>query len=215
MPHYAIIGTTGLIGNHILQELLQQSDATITILLRKPLNMNNPRVHEVLIDFSDEQGIIDALASCEAVFVSVGTTQKKVKGDLVAYRKVDHDIPVAAAKACVVNSIPRILLVSSAGANSRSSNFYLRIKGEVEDAITAMPISYVGIFQPSLLLGTRKEFRLGEKISQWIMPQVGFLLPARYRPISASSVAKAMVRAATTSEKGVKRYTYSEIKQNR
>jgi len=158
MPHYAIIGTTGLIGNHILQELLQQSDATITILLRKPLNMNNPRIHEVLIDFSNEQAMTDALAGCEAVFVSVGTTQKKVKGDLSAYRKVDHDIPIAAAKACVANSISRFLVVSSVGANSQSKNFYLRIKGEVEEAIAGMPISYIGIFQPSLLLSLGRKF---------------------------------------------------------
>lgn len=212
MSHYALIGATGLIGSHILDELLQQSNSSVTVVVRKSMNWQDPRIKEKLIDFSDEQAMIDALAGCDAVFVAVGTTQKKVKGDLLAYRKVDYDIPIAAAKACVVNSIPRILIVSSAGANSRSKSFYLRIKGEVEDGITAMSIPYVGIFQPSLLLGTRKEFRLAEKITQWILPSIGFLLPAPYRPISASIVAKAMVRAADGTESGMHRYTYADMK---
>lgn len=211
MPHYAIIGASGLIGSHILDELLLHTDSTITILVRKPLNLNNPRVQEVLIDFLDEAALKKALAGCEAVFVSIGTTQKKVKGDLAAYRKVDYDIPVAVAKACVANSIDRLLLVSSVGANSRSSNFYLRIKGEVEETISAMPIPFIGIFQPSLLMGSRTEFRLGERISQLIMPRIGFLLPARYRPIDASTVAKAMVRIASNSETGRRRYTYANM----
>jgi len=215
MPHYALIGATGLIGSHVLSELLLQPDATVTLLLRKPLHLNNPRVQEIVVDFTNEQGLTEALAGFEAVFVSVGTTQKKVKGDLSAYRKIDHGIPVAVANACVANAIPKLLVVSSVGANSRSNNFYLRIKGEVEDAIANLPIPYIGIFQPSLLLGDRTEFRFGEKISQLIMPWIGFLFPARYKPISASTVARAMVQAATTSEKGVKRYTYSDMKQPR
>ena len=211
MPHYAIIGATGLIGSHILQELLQQSESTITVVVRKSLPCQDPRVKEVVIDFSDEQALIKALAGCETVFVAIGTTQKKVKGDVVAYRKVDHDIPIAVAKACVANSIPRILIVSSVGASSRSKNFYLRIKGEVEDTIAAMPIPHISFFQPSLLLGDRQEFRLGEKISQLIYPKIDFLLPARYRSISAATVAKAMIRASSESEKGLRRYTYRSM----
>ena len=211
MPHYAHIGATGLIGSHILQELLKQPDANITVVVRKPSTWTDPRINEIVINFSDEQALINALAGCETVFVAIGTTQKKVKGDMVAYRKVDHDIPIAVANACVANSIPRILIVSSVGASSRSKNFYLRIKGEVEDTIAAMPIPYIGFFQPSLLLGDRQEFRLGEKISQIIYPKIDFLLPARYRSISAATVAKAMIRASSESEKGLRRYTYRSM----
>lgn len=212
MPHYAIIGATGLIGSHILQELLQQSNSTITVVVRKPVPWQDARIKQILIDFSDEQALINALAGCETVFVAIGTTQKKVKGDMTAYRKVDHDIPIAVAKACVANSIPRLLIVSSVGANCRSKNFYLRIKGEVENTIAAMPIPYIHFFQPSLLLGDRQEFRLGEKISQIIYPKIDFLLPARYRSISASLVANAMIRASTEPEKGLRRYTYRDMK---
>ena len=178
---------------------------------RRALNYSNPRITEKIIDFADQDALCNALTGINTVFVTVGTTQQKVKGDMNAYRKVDYAIPVAAAEACVANGIASFLLVSSVGANSNSRNFYLRIKGEVEDAIAALPISCISIFQPSLLLGNRKEYRFGEKISQFIMPLLSFLMPSRYRPISAAAVAKAMVSAAQRKEIGTRRYLYSTI----
>ena len=211
MKNYAIIGASGLIGNHILNELLLQSDVHLTVIGRRSLNLNDHRIKEVVVDFSDASSLISAVKGMDAVFVSVGTTQKKVKGDDKAYRKVDHDVPIAVADACAANSIPKLLLVSSVGADSSSSNFYLRLKGEVEDHIEKLPISFVGIFQPSLLMGNRNEFRLGEKIAQMIMPLISFLLPMHYRPINAQSVAKSMIREAMKNSKGVCRYTYREM----
>ena len=211
MPKYAIVGASGLIGGHILHELLDQSDASITIIGRRRLALSDPRVTEIVIDFSEQEQLNHAMKGFDAVFVAVGTTQKQVKGDLSAYRKIDYDIPVSVAIACTNNGIPALLFVSSVGANSQSRNFYLRIKGAVEDAIAKMPIPYIGIFQPSLLLGERKEFRIGEKISQKIMPLLSPLLPKQYRPIAASTVAKAMVRESMRNLHGVIRYTYASM----
>jgi len=211
MSHYAIIGASGLIGGSLVDELLKTTDDKITIISRRPLGFSKPRIHEVVVDFTDQSSLTEALKGIDAVFIAIGTTQKKMKGDLVAYRKVDYDIPVAVAEACVINNVPKLLLVSSVGADSSSSNFYLRLKGEVEDAIAKMAIPYIGIFQPSLLLGDRKEFRLGEKISQLIMPLFSFVLPSKYKPIAASSVAKAMIREAIHNEAGVRKYTYKDL----
>lgn len=211
MQNYAIIGASGLIGGCIVDELLQTTDNKITLISRRPLGLSNSRIHELTIDFTNQSALTEALKEIDAVFIAIGTTQKKMKGDLVAYRKVDYDIPVAVAEACVTNNVPKLLLVSSVGADSTSSNFYLRLKGEVEDAIGKIPIPYVGIFQPSLLLGDRKEFRLGEKISQHIMPLFSFAIPSKYKPISAKSIAKAMIREAKHGKNGVIRYTYKEI----
>ena len=211
MQHYAIIGASGLIGGSLVDELLKTTDDKITIISRRPLGFSNPRIHEVVVDFTDQSSLTEALNGIDAVFIAIGTTQKKMKGDLVAYRKVDYDIPVAVAEACVINNVPKLLLVSSVGADSSSSNFYLRLKGEVEEAISKMSIPYIGIFQPSLLLGDRKEFRLGEKISQFIMPIFSFAIPSKYKPIAASYVAKAMIKAAKHDTKGVKKYTYIDI----
>lgn len=212
MKNYAIIGASGLIGGCLVGELLQSADNMITLISRRSLGLSNSRIHEVIVDFTNQSALNEALKGVDAVFIAIGTTQKKMKGDLSAYRKVDYDIPVAVAQACVINNVPKLLLVSSVGADSSSSNFYLRLKGEVEDAIGKMPIPYVGIFQPSLLLGNRNEFRLGERISQLIMPIFSFVIPSKYKPIAAKSIAKAMIREAIQDQKGVKRYTYTGIK---
>ena len=211
MKNYAIIGASGLIGSCIVDELLQTTDNKITLISRRALGLSNSRIHEVIVDFTNQSALNEALKGVDAVFIAIGTTQKKMKGDLSAYRKVDYDIPVAVAQACVINNVPKLLMVSSAGADSSSSNFYLRIKGEVEQAIEKMPIQYIGIFQPSLLMGNRNEFRLGERISQLIMPIFSFVIPSKYKPIAAKSIAKAMIREAIQDQKGVKRYTYTDI----
>ena len=211
MKNYAIIGASGLIGGCLVGELLQSADNKITLITRRSLGLSNSRIHEVIVDFTNQSALNEALKGIDAVFIAIGTTQKKMKGDLVAYRKVDYDIPVAVAQACVINNVPKLLMVSSVGADSSSSNFYLRIKGEVEQAIEKMPIQYIGIFQPSLLMGNRNEFRLGERISQLIMPIFSFVIPSKYKPIAAKSIAKAMIREAIQDQKGVKRYTYTDI----
>lgn len=118
---------------------------------------------------------------------------------------------MAIAQACATNKVPKLLLVSSVGADTNSSNFYLHLKGEVEEAVGKMAIPYIGIFQPSLLLGNRNEFRLGEKISQLIMPLFSFAIPSKYKPIAAKSLAQAMIREVGSNQNGVKRYTYTGI----
>jgi len=211
MRNYAIIGASGLIGGCLINEIIQHTNDRITLITRRPLKLSNSRITEIIVDFSNQSALNDALKGIDAVFIAIGTTQKKLKGDLVAYRKIDYDIPVAVAQACLVNQIPKLLLVSSVGANSSSKNFYLRLKGEVEQALENLPIQYIGIFQPSLLLGNRNEFRLGEKISQLIMPIFSFMLPSKYKPVAAKSIAKTMIREAIQDHKGVKRYTYTDI----
>jgi len=212
-PHFAIIRASGLIGGYLFNHLLEQTDATVTIISRRPLNLHHSRSKEIHVEFSNQLALYQAVKGVDAVFVAIGTTQKKVKGDLDAYRKIDYDIPVALARACVTNSIPRFLLVSSVGADTRSRNFYLRLKGEVERAVEQMSIPYIGIFQPSVLIGPRTDWRPGERISQIVMPMVSFLLPDRYRPIPAPVVANAMIREAISDQKGVKRYTYRSMKR--
>jgi uncharacterized protein YbjT (DUF2867 family) len=104
------------------------------------------------------------------------------------------------------------VLVSSVGANSKSNNFYLKLKGEVEDAVKEVGLESVHIMRPSMLLGDRKEFRPGEKIGSPLMKAFSFLLPAKYKPTQAKDVAKAMLIAAKESKKGFYIYEYNEIK---
>lgn len=211
MKHPCVIGASGLIGGLIVEALLQQTSLPITLLVRRPLSMNHARIKEIVVDFTNEASIAQAMTGCDTVFVAIGTTQQKVKGDVDAYRKIDYAIPTAVAAACVVNNVSQLLIVSSVGADSKSGNFYLRLKGEVEDVIAAKPIPTIAIMQPSLLLGKRKEFRLGERISQWIMPAISFLLPQKYRPIAADTVANAMVQMAIQNKEGLHRYTWRDM----
>lgn len=100
----AIIGATGLIGNQLLSLLLKDSHfADIYVVTRRSMKVDDERVKNIVIDFSDDLSFKNALSSCDVVFCSVGTTQKQVNGDKVAYRKIDVDIPEKAAKYCEEN----------------------------------------------------------------------------------------------------------------
>ena len=94
------------------------------------------------------------------------------------------------------------ILVSAVGADSKSRNFYLKLKGEVEDIVKKVGIESTYIMRPSMLLGKRNEFRFGERIATPLIKKIAFLLPSKYRPIEARDVAKSMLAAAKKHEKG-------------
>jgi len=207
-----IIGATGLIGSNLLEELLLDSHFdTVRILIRRPLDITHSKLEKKLIDFTDTESFRLALEGSDVVFSAIGTTQQKVKGDKAAYRKIDFDIPVQAAKFCKMNGCETFVLVSSVGANSKSNNFYLQLKGEVENAIQAIGLSSVHIMRPSMLLGDRKEARLGENIAKVLMKPLSFLFPAKYKPVHANIVAKAMLTCSKTRVPGYFIYDYKEI----
>ena len=210
-----LIGATGLIGNYLLEDLLKDdSYHTVRILIRRPIELTHPKLEKKLVDFSDTESFRLALEGSDAVFCTIGTTQKKVKGDKEAYRKVDYDITVNAAKFSKLNGCETFVFVSAVGANSKSNNFYLKLKGEIEDAVKAVGLKSVHIMQPSDLLGDRKEFRLGEKISKGIMSAFSFLIPSKYKAIHGKDVAKVMVGNVKDKKEGVIIYEYKEIKNS-
>ena len=207
-----LIGATGLIGSQILQQLLEDADfAHINVLVRRPLDLAHPKVKVILLDFADEAAYQAAIAGSDAVFCTVGTTLKQVNSDMVAYRKIDYDIPVNAARFCAATACPKFLLVSSIGANSQSRNFYQKLKGEVEEKVGSLGLSSVSIFRPSMLLGQRAEFRLGERIGQVLIGVLAFMIPAQYKAIDVKTIAKAMIAAAKRDSVGVQFYTYEEM----
>jgi uncharacterized protein YbjT (DUF2867 family) len=209
-----LIGATGLIGGELLKRLLNDAYfEKVRILIRRPIAMDHPKLEKKLVDFNDADSLLIALDGSDVIFVSVGTTQKKVKGDKNAYRKVDLDIPVNIAKYGKTAGCKIFVLVSSVGANSKSNNFYLRLKGKVEDEIGKIEIESVHIMRPSMLLGKRSESRPLEKIGQPLMRAFSFLFPLRYKPIQANDVAKAMLAVSKENEKGFFVYEYREMKK--
>lgn len=210
-----LIGASGLIGQHLLQELLADSSVeTLKLIGRRNIGLSHPKLSEAIIDFENEAAYRDAISDADTIFCCVGTTQKKVKGDQAAYRKVDYDIPVRAARYAAAKGFQRYLLVSSVGADPKSSNFYLRLKGEVEAAIAAQAIPSIYFMRPSILLGSRQESRIGETVGKGVMQAFSFLLLGgmrRYKPIQGKDVAKAMLRAAKGSQEGRWVWEYGEM----
>ncbi len=208
-----VIGATGLIGGH-LAELLTKDDyfKKVRLITRRMHENTPPGAEVVIIDFNDPVAFRSAVAGSNAVFCAIGTTRKKVKGDMDAYRKVDHDIPVNTARHCQEAGCRHFALVSSVGASAKSGNFYLKFKGEVEEAVALMSIPSVSVFRPSMLMGKRNEFRLAEEITKIFAPPLSFLFPAKYRPIKGHDVAQAMIAAAKRAEPGFRVYHFNEMK---
>lgn len=211
-----LIGATGLIGSRLLTRL-QNDDyfGSIRILSRRPVELTGPKTDVQAIDFSDLKQFRSAIEGSDAVFCAVGTTHKKVDGDKEAYRKVDYDIPVNAARFCAESGCPRFLLVSSVGADSSSGSFYLKLKGEVEDAVKEACVPSVSIFRPSILLGDRNESRPAETAGKILMKTFSFLLSSRMKPIDAEDVAGAMLIAAKQGREGFHIYHYREMMQQK
>lgn len=210
-----VLGATGLIGRHVVELLLADDTFNkVRLLVRKPFPMHHPKLEVQQVDFNNTNEFKTGLGAGDCLFCCVGTTNSKVKGDKTAYRKVDYDIPVNAARFASEAGFSKFLLVSAIGSNTSSRNFYVKLKGEVEQAVEKYTFRSIHIFQPSILLGKRNEVRLGESIGKGVMKALSFLFVGslkKYKGIEAIDVAKAMVEAAKKGDSGLKKYTYTEM----
>jgi len=205
-----IIGTTGLIGNH-LTDLLEKDDfyAEIEVWVRKSFETTSPKTTVKIIDFDH----LPEMINTNHVYCCIGTTIKKA-GTWEAFRKIDFDIPVNIAKRCMQGNVEKLLIISSLGADQKSANKYLQTKGEMENTILQYTIPSVSFLRPSLLLGKREEFRLGELIGKFFMQAIAMLLIGKfkkYRGIQASTVAKAMFLIAKANDPGIRFIESDEI----
>ena len=193
-----ILGATGLTGNILLNKLLGDNRyGKIKIFTRRPLRFENPKVTEILCDLLDVDNYKDNFYGDE-VFCCIGTTTKKTP-DKELYKKIDFGIPVSAAKLCKQNGIDTFLVMSSLGADSKSSIFYNRTKGEMEDAVLEQKIENTFILRPSIIGGNRNEFRIAEKIGSVLMRILNPLFIGslrKYRIIDAEIIANAMIELA-------------------
>jgi len=187
-----LVGATGLIGSIVLQRLLNVTAyRSVTVWARRPLALHGRGLRTATFDFED---IRLHKVEAEDVFCCLGTTMKEARTKEV-FRRVDHDYPVALAKAAARGGARRLLVVSSLGADPRSRVFYNRVKGEMEAAVSAAGVPSTIFFRPTLLRGARDEFRLGERIGLAVGDLLGPILD-KYRPIDAEVVATAMIKAA-------------------
>jgi uncharacterized protein YbjT (DUF2867 family) len=132
------------------------------------------------------------------VFCALGMTMRQA-GSRKAFRRVDYEYPLIIAKAALERGARHLLLVSALGANAHSAIFYFRIKGELEEAVRTLGYRSVTIARPSILIGHRQNWRIGEELGK----RMAWLMPPRWRPVHASQVASALVHAAHGSACGV------------
>jgi uncharacterized protein YbjT (DUF2867 family) len=210
-----LLGASGLVGGHCLQLLLQDAAYDkVVVWLRKPLALHHPKLEQQVIDFAHLQAQA-RWAKVHEVFCCLGTTIKKA-GSQAAFRQVDFTYPLEIAKIAAANGAEQFLAVTALGANSKSSIFYNRVKGEIEAALTPLPFRAVHIFRPSLLLGERQEIRLGEKIAKKVAKIFAFLFLGplqKYRPIHARTVAAAMIEVAKKNLSGVNIFESNQIQE--
>ena len=208
-----LLGASGLIGEHLLRLLVDdEAYDRVTAPVRKPLSFRHTKLRERVVDFDHLDKQRDALQAHD-VFCCLGTTIR-VAGSQAAFRKVDFTYVVQAASIAAANGAERFLLVSSLGADKNSSAFYLRVKGEVEEAVSNLPFKRVQIFRPSVLIGNRKESRLSETFAIAAMKLLSIALVGRlrrYRAIEAKTVARAMLSVAKEQSAGVTVYESEHI----
>lgn len=217
MTYTALLaGASGLVGSQVLQHLAADPDCrAVHALVRRPLPTGYPKVSQHTMDF-DRLAEVRPFPAAEVVFCCLGTTIKAA-GSREAFSKVDFTYVHEVARLALATGAKQFLLVSALGADPASRIFYNRVKGKVEEAVRALPYYGIHIFRPSLLLGERREFRLGERVSAALAPLFTWALvgPLRkYRPIAAAVVARAMVRVAKEGRSGVHVYESDAIAQS-
>lgn len=210
-----IIGASGLIGRELLSLLLEQSEfESVKIFVRKSLGIQNPKLFEIITDFSDLTSLSKSIDS-EVIFCCLGSTKSKTP-DLNQYRKIDHDYPLFFAEEGLKNGLEQFHLISALGANAKSSNFYTKMKGETEDDLKRLAIPSIYIYQPSFLSGNRTEKRPMEKFALSVMKLIDPLLVGslkKYQSISAITVAKAMINESIKNKRGIFVHKSDQIKE--
>lgn len=210
-----ITGATGLVGAALVRQLLASEHYKKVITVgRRPLDLEHDKLQNEVADLGDLPEMGEKW-SPDDVFCCLGTTIKKA-GSKEQFRKVDYDYVMNTARFAEKSGAKRFLVVSAVGANVESSMFYSQVKGEVERDLKVLKLPEIHIFRPSMLLGDRKEFRLGEKIGgglMWLAQPFFRGSLAKYHPISATKVAEAMYKAALRKKEGIHFYEYPEMSE--
>jgi uncharacterized protein YbjT (DUF2867 family) len=209
-----LAGGTGLVGGYLLTMLDEDSYFDeVRALVRRPSNLRGRKLSEHVVNFAELHE--DDLSGVTHVFCALGTTMKKAGGES-AFRRVDYEYPLNLARGAASYGASRFLLVSSVGASANAGAFYLRVKGELEAALRALPFEALYLFRPSILLGSRQEERPGERLGmaaaralEWAM--VGSF--RKYRPMPAAVLARAMTVSAERGEPGSHILHYDEIRK--
>ncbi len=207
-----LAGATGLVGSSLLHLLKNdRSFEKVIVLTRREILAIKELSHieQQIIDFNNLEKYAEIIAA-ETVVCALGSTIKKA-GSKENFRQVDYQLPLDIAQHALRNGAGNYLLVSAIGADAHSKVFYNRVKGELERDLQQLSFSGIHILRPSLLLGERDEFRLGEELGKILVKPLSFLIPPKYRPIHAESVAKKMLDIARDPAAGIHLYEGKQL----
>ena len=209
-----LLGSSGLVGSYLLTELLNNPIySKVIIVVRKSLNIEHPKLQTLIGNYESLPNLKSELVA-EDVFICIGTTRKK-EPDLKKYYQIDHDYPVLLAKISKENGASAVFIVSALGANSNSSVFYSKTKGETERDIIALDYAFTNIFRPSIIMGVRNEKRMLEQIAIKVFTIINPLLAGRflskYKGIAAKNIAVAMNNASRNRLDKLKLYYWKEM----
>ncbi len=203
-----IAGATGLTGRELTHLMIEDTRySKLILLVRTAIEPMHEKIEQVIFNFEQPN---TAVLDAEEIFCCLGTTIK-IAGSKDAFYKVDHDFVSLIANAGWKNGVKRFSMISAMGANKNSAVFYNKVKGQAEETVAGVGYDSCYIFRPSLLLGHRNEFRLGEKIAAFLMTSISFALPKKYKPVEAKQVAKAMLVAMNSGKTGVQIFESDEI----
>jgi uncharacterized protein YbjT (DUF2867 family) len=208
-----LAGASGLTGGCALDALLAAPDiARVVAVSRRPLGREHPRLANRIVQFERLESQLKGV-HCEAALCCLGTTLRRA-GSRERFHAVDVDAVLTFARVAKAAGARRFVVISSAGADADSKNFYLHTKGEMEVALEQLGFESLDILQPSLLLAWRSEMRPLELMARGVMPLLNPLLRGKYLPyraIAARTVGAAMLGAVRSGRRGVQRYTYEGI----
>lgn len=200
MASVLLVGATGLVGREVLRLALADPRVThLTAPTRRPLATHS-RLTNPLVDFDALPP--DALWwQADAVICTLGSTIRKA-GSQQAFRRIDHDYPLAVARLARAHGARSFALTSSTRADPRSGNFYLRTKGDLERDLDACGFPSLTLVRPSLIGGHRDESRPAERLAMLLMTAFRPIIPRRYRMVSAERIARALLEASLSAIPG-------------
>jgi len=131
MKSAAIFGASGLIGGHLVQLLANHNEYQRIYAFARNESQYLPNKFEHIPFKSDSIVLPDGI---DDVFVCLGTTMRKA-GSRDNFLKVDFEMVVEIAKQSKAAMVKHFIVVSSLGADPSSNNFYLKTKGQMEEAV--------------------------------------------------------------------------------
>ncbi|MBB4865259.1 uncharacterized protein YbjT (DUF2867 family) [Pseudomonas nitritireducens] len=201
-----LAGATGLTGEHLLDRMLNEPTVKRVIAPARRQLAEHPRLENPVGPLAEL--IPHLLKPVDTVFCCLGTTLKEA-GSEEAFRSVDFDLPLALGERGLALGARHYIVVSALGADSKSSIFYSRVKGELEDALRQQGWAQLTIARPSLLLGQREEIRLAELLAA----PFSRILPGKLHGIEAIALARALWRLALETGEGTRVVESDELRK--